>query len=439
MEMAPICTPTAAARWLPMSPAWPQPPESSCATCISPSPAWKIFFCTIPEGACANELESFLRYACARRARRPPQLRGALVSNFPAAADVRLHLRPRDGRQRLHAAFLQKSPAPGNHGHLHGRHRHLGRGYATDCRISVHARDRRPPARSDGNFLAGDREGRRRHAASAGCRLHGHSRGMVAASAGRGVERAPPAAFCWCRGARGALFRHRRSGVGLHRGTDSYRFDVQPGGRADDFLRLHLLSLERAGQIPHPAKSSADQSPRLCQRRSAWHDGAAVPASALVCCPRRAGIFQRSAPGHRPPQIPRKSHHLILEHAMRFAKIVFWIAGIWGLLILTPLYFMFDLIGRNDPPPITHPGFFYGFVGAGLAWQVAFIFVATDTVRYRPLMIPSVLEKVGYGAAVIALVLQGRMHKSDLLFAGTDLFLGLLFVIAYFKTPRPSV
>ncbi len=124
---------------------------------------------------------------------------------------------------------------------------------------------------------------------------------------------------------------------------------------------------------------------------------------------------------------------------MRFAKIVFWIAGIWGLLILTPLYFMFDLIGRNDPPPITHPGFFYGFVGAGLAWQVAFIFVATDTVRYRPLMIPSVLEKVGYGAAVIALVLQGRMHKSDLLFAGTDLFLGLLFVIAYFKTPRPSV
>jgi len=124
---------------------------------------------------------------------------------------------------------------------------------------------------------------------------------------------------------------------------------------------------------------------------------------------------------------------------MRFAKIVFWIAGIWGLLILTPLYFMFDLIGRNDPPPITHPGFFYGFVGAGLAWQVAFIFVATDTVRYRPLMIPSVLEKVGYGAAVIALVLQGRMHKSDLLFAGTDLFLGLLFVIAYFKTPRLSV
>ncbi len=119
---------------------------------------------------------------------------------------------------------------------------------------------------------------------------------------------------------------------------------------------------------------------------------------------------------------------------MRFAKIVFWIAGIWGLLVIPPLYFMFDLIGRKDPPPITHPGFFYGFVGVALAWQVAFLIIATDPVRYRPVMIPSILEKVSYSTAVIVLVLQGRMHPSDLVFAGTDLLLGLLFVIAYCKT-----
>jgi hypothetical protein len=120
---------------------------------------------------------------------------------------------------------------------------------------------------------------------------------------------------------------------------------------------------------------------------------------------------------------------------MKFAKIVFRVAGIWGLFVLTPLYFMFDLIGRNDPPPITHPGFFYGFVGVALVWQIVFMLIATDPVRYRPLMIPSVLEKVSWGAAVIVLVLQQRMHKSDLVFVGTDLLLGLLFVIAYFKTP----
>jgi vacuolar-type H+-ATPase subunit I/STV1 len=123
---------------------------------------------------------------------------------------------------------------------------------------------------------------------------------------------------------------------------------------------------------------------------------------------------------------------------MKSAKIVFLVAGMWGLLVLAPLYFMFDLIGRNDPPPITHPGFFYGFVGVALAWQVAFIFIATDPVRYRPLMIPSILEKASFGSAVVTLVLQGRMHKSDLIFAGTDLLLGLLFVIVYFKTPTPA-
>jgi len=123
---------------------------------------------------------------------------------------------------------------------------------------------------------------------------------------------------------------------------------------------------------------------------------------------------------------------------MRFAKIVFWVAGIWGLLVITPLYFMFDLIGRQDPPPITHPGFFYGFVGVALAWQIAFILIAADPQRYRPLMIPSMFEKFSYAAAVIVLVAQHRMRSTDLVFAGTDFLLVALFVIAYFTTSAPA-
>lgn len=121
---------------------------------------------------------------------------------------------------------------------------------------------------------------------------------------------------------------------------------------------------------------------------------------------------------------------------MKFARVVFWVAGIWGLLVITPLYFMFDLIGRQDPPPITHPGFFYGFVGTALAWQIAFLFIARDPVRFRPLMIPSMIEKFTFGPAVVILVLQGRMHSSDLIFAGTDMLLAVLFVVAYFKTAQ---
>ena len=123
---------------------------------------------------------------------------------------------------------------------------------------------------------------------------------------------------------------------------------------------------------------------------------------------------------------------------MKFAKYTFWIAGLWGLLVITPLYFMFDLIGRQDPPPITHPGFYYGFVGVALSWQVAFLIIGSDPARFRPLMIPSVLEKLTYSAAIVILVLQSRTRASDLVFAGTDFLLGVLFVIAYFTT-RPGL
>lgn len=118
---------------------------------------------------------------------------------------------------------------------------------------------------------------------------------------------------------------------------------------------------------------------------------------------------------------------------MKFGKIVFWIAGLWGILALTPLYFIFEMIGRQDPPPITHPGFYYGFASVGLAWQVAFFVIGSDPVHYRWMMIPAVLEKFGYSASLVVLCLQHRMHSADLIFAGVDLLLGLLFLTAFFK------
>jgi len=51
-------------------------------------------------------------------------------------------------------------------------------------------------------------------------------------------------------------------------------------------------------------------------------------------------------------------------------------------------------------------------------------------------MIPSVFEKFSYGIAVVILVVQLRMHPSDLIFGVVDLLLGCLFVVAYARTPR---
>jgi hypothetical protein len=124
---------------------------------------------------------------------------------------------------------------------------------------------------------------------------------------------------------------------------------------------------------------------------------------------------------------------------LKFARIVFWLAAISGFFTITPLYFMFDLIGEKDPPPITHPAFFYGFVGVALVWQITFAIIARDPVRFRTIMIPAALEKLVYSIPVIVLVLQKRTRRADLLFAAIDLSLGVLFLIAYLRTPRSVI
>ena len=67
---------------------------------------------------------------------------------------------------------------------------------------------------------------------------------------------------------------------------------------------------------------------------------------------------------------------------------------------------MFDLAGRLDPPPITHPQFY------------------------------SVLEKVSYVGALLVLYLQDRISAVQAATAVPDLLLAVLFVAAYCVTPR---
>jgi len=63
---------------------------------------------------------------------------------------------------------------------------------------------------------------------------------------------------------------------------------------------------------------------------------------------------------------------------------------------------------------------------------------ATARARFRPLKYPCVLEKMVTARAVLALVMQDECTGRDCL-CGTDRLLGLLFVIAYFKTPVSAV
>ena len=118
----------------------------------------------------------------------------------------------------------------------------------------------------------------------------------------------------------------------------------------------------------------------------------------------------------------------------KFAQRVFWWSGVFGVVVLAPMYFLEARIGRDLPPPITHPEYFYGFVGLALAWQVLFLMLASDPLHYRPLMIPAVLEKLAWGVPVVALFVQGRLAVQTFAFGLVDLTLGVLFVIAYLRT-----
>jgi hypothetical protein len=95
---------------------------------------------------------------------------------------------------------------------------------------------------------------------------------------------------------------------------------------------------------------------------------------------------------------------------------------------------MFDRIGAQYPPAITHPDFYYGFVGVGLAWQFAFLMIGRDPLRFRPMMIAAMFEKFSYVLTLSVLYAQGRLAAGQTAPIAPDLLLGILFVAAYLKT-----
>lgn len=115
----------------------------------------------------------------------------------------------------------------------------------------------------------------------------------------------------------------------------------------------------------------------------------------------------------------------------RFPRRVFLVAGVYGLIVMAPQYFLEAQVGRDYPPPITHPEHFYGFIGVALAWQFVFLVIASDVGRYRLLMVPAILEKVSFGMAAAVLYAQGRAAAAVAFFGGIDLAFAVLFALAF--------
>ena len=121
---------------------------------------------------------------------------------------------------------------------------------------------------------------------------------------------------------------------------------------------------------------------------------------------------------------------------MTLARRVFAIAGIYGIIVLLPLFAGASEFSLRNPPALTHPVFYWGFAGCAMAWQFAFLVIARDPVRYRALMLPGVAEKLIFGITTVALYLAGETSPTFLGGAIVDQILGAFFLLSWIKTPR---
>jgi hypothetical protein len=111
-------------------------------------------------------------------------------------------------------------------------------------------------------------------------------------------------------------------------------------------------------------------------------------------------------------------------------KRIFAAAGLHGPVVLLPLCFLETRLGIDDPPAITHPEYCQDFAGTAVAWQLAFLVIATNTL----VMLASIVEKVTYGVSVLLLYVTARANTMTLGFGLIDLMWAILFAFAWLRT-----
>jgi hypothetical protein len=124
---------------------------------------------------------------------------------------------------------------------------------------------------------------------------------------------------------------------------------------------------------------------------------------------------------------------------VRFSRLVFLVAGVYGIVALLPGYFTERRMAALYPPAVTHPEYYYGFLGVALAWQVAFLIIATDPARFRPIVPAAILEKLSYAGATAALFALGRVAGLFAILGFIDLVFGILFTVAYARLKPASI
>lgn len=125
---------------------------------------------------------------------------------------------------------------------------------------------------------------------------------------------------------------------------------------------------------------------------------------------------------------------------MIFARRVFQAAALWGIVAVALAYaaYFFSIGGEDVAVYTNRPEYVHGFFLVTFAWQIAFLIIATDPVRYRLLMLAAMLEKFPFTLAVLALYALGLVGIVVLIFGLIDGVFGILFSVAYVVTDSPG-
>jgi hypothetical protein len=119
---------------------------------------------------------------------------------------------------------------------------------------------------------------------------------------------------------------------------------------------------------------------------------------------------------------------------MIFSKRVFTWGGIFGLVMLTPMFFLESQMAAMGGP-MTRPENYYGFIGVAWAWQWVYLLIGSDPVRYRPIMPLGAMGKLIFVVITFGLAIAGRTPWNVALITASDLVIAILFLIAWRMTP----
>jgi len=123
---------------------------------------------------------------------------------------------------------------------------------------------------------------------------------------------------------------------------------------------------------------------------------------------------------------------------MGLARLVYLVAGLWGLIVI-PLGYASYLSGA-DPSlsSVARPEIVHGFFLITLPWQLLFLLMSRDPLRYNAVMPLTVLEKLPFAAITLALFTKGQASSVMGFFAAMDGLFGVLFAISYWLTRRAA-